>query len=45
MTTILPLENDAASKNIKKLAELLELETSKWFCEGVRYHIIRRTVE
>ena len=45
MTTILPLENDTASKNIKKLAELLKLEMGKQFGEGVCYHIIHRTVE
>ena len=39
-----PRERHAASKHSKKVAELLELETSEWFCEDVRYHVIGRAI-
>ena len=41
----LPLENNTASENTKKLAELLELESGERLCEGVRYHVIHRAID
>ena len=43
--TTLPLENNVASKHTKKNMELLKLETSKWLCEDVRYHIVGGAIE